>query len=1692
VSYLESVTARIVNSGKTSGTGFFVAPGLLLSCAHVTRFGKGATVSVHYQGRKLPAEVILQAPEDVPDPDKFLTPYPDVSLVSLSERVDHDCVRLTPDLPSVGDHLRTRGFTKTLPGNFASEPATFTFDGEYIFDDGVYLKLSFGEAVPGTSGGPLLDPKRDLVCGILKTSRARGTDRGGFGIPISAVTRLRPDLLSENEAFHCARAAQDELLASYGGIEPARVAEVIVRGRRGSGYRIGQTTVLTAAHVIEGDAAPLVRFEADQSTQWCVAASSRWVDATSDLAVLTIPVPEHAPSAEAVRFGRLGDRNAVVEVRAIGFPLFKLKNYDGTEVDGLDERYRDSHQAVGSIAWLSDWTARTLELPVGPPELDSDPQISPWQGMSGAAVWVGDEIVGVIREHRRTDALGRLSAVRLDRGLDGLDSSAMAELRALVALPEHGSQLHDVIPSAEGIPTAYRDVVADIAPDQLIGREDELDDLVRFCAGDKPYAWWQAQPWAGKSALMSWLVLHPPAGVDVASFFITSRLSGESDSAAFTAALIEQLAVLADASAAGQPTAQSPHRRLRDLLKTVAARSHQARRRLLIVVDGLDEDTGAGAGQSSIASLLPMHPPPGVRVLVASRPHPLPNDVHGEHPLRELRPRQLAASPYARHLELEAKRELDDLLSGSTLQRQVLGYITASGGGLSLPDLEKLTGQAPHDLSTLTGGVFGRSLQSRGSAPSIQRTGERVYLFAHETLRVTAEEQFGGTLARYRDDIHRWADGYRELGWPPETPGYLMRGYPRMLTSTNDLGRLTTCATNTARHDRMLDYTGGDYLALTEIAAAQELNLRRDGRDDVDLEIAVRLGFERDHLSQRNANMPANMPEAWCRLGETTRAEALARAITDSSWRARERALGAVAAAVAVAGDFDRAAGLVSAITDLGKQAEALAAVADAAAEADDFDRAERLAGAIRDPRKHAQALSSVARSAAAAGNHDRVQSLLSRAEGLADAIADPANQASALTSVARSAAAAGDHDRVQSLLLRAEGLADAITNPSTHAAVLSDMMRSAAAAGDHDRVQSLLLRAEGLADATTDPDEQAPTLSIVASALAAYGDLDRAERLADAITKPFWQDSALSDLVKAASGADDYDRAERLAGMITDPRSRAEELSALARSAARTGEHERVQLLLSQAEELAHAITDPYQHAAALQAVAAAVAGTGDFDRAEGLVDAITDPREHAEALSEVAATVAGAGGEDRARSLLLHAEALARAITDPRKEADALRALAVALATARDFDRAEALVDAITDPDKHAKALKEVAVALATARDFDRAEALVDAITDPDKHAEAVKAAQAALAAGEFEGPRARELARSIDLPHEQAEASSAVAVAIAGAGDLDRAERRARVITDSDWQAVALRAVAVAAAAANDFNRAEDLARAIRVPDRLYSLPSLGPSEPREQAMALSAVAVAVAKAGKFDRAEGLARAITDPGGQAAALSAVAGAVAGAGAHDQDRAQLLFTQAEALAQDIGQAREQAAAFSAVAVAIAGTGNFDRAEGLARAIIDPGEQAKALSAVAVTAAGTSNNGNRARSLFTEAEALVRAIKDRIWQPWALENLSRAMVNAGYLDWAENVVRAIPDPQKQAAALNKLAQILLDQFNALGPVRATELLRARRYLAEALAISPWDISIGTVARLDPPAFRRAVDHPSTAKSLARVIALLG
>jgi len=374
-----------------------------------------------------------------------------------------------------------------------------------------------------------------------------------------------------------------------------------------------------------------------------------------------------------------------------------------------------------------------------------------------------------------------------------------------------------VVPRAEVVRSRYARVAAQIFPGRLVGREEERAELAAFCTGrsDSPhgYVWWRAPAWAGKSALMASLVLDPPERVRVVSFFVTARLAGQSDRAAFLEAVPAQLSELVGQQPPGGLTEHSRLTWFWDLLEQAAQTCAERGERLVLLVDGLDEDRGIGVGDDahSIAGALPARLPDGVRVVVAGRPNPpVPSDVPPRHPLRDPSiVHSLSPSPAAQGIKEAAERELDELLFGGQVERDLLGLLVAAEGGLSSGDLAELTGLTPGEVDRRLRTAYGRSFSSRESA--WRPNGTRVFVLAHEELHNSAVAALGeSALACYRKRIHAWADDYRDRGWPAGTPEYLLRGYHQMLRACGEVSRMVACATDRARLDRMLDVSGGD------------------------------------------------------------------------------------------------------------------------------------------------------------------------------------------------------------------------------------------------------------------------------------------------------------------------------------------------------------------------------------------------------------------------------------------------------------------------------------------------------------------------------------------------------------------------------------------------------------------------------------------------------------------------------------------------------------------------------------------------------------------------------------------------------------------------------------------------------------------------------------------------------------------
>jgi tetratricopeptide (TPR) repeat protein len=1052
--------------------------------------------------------------------------------------------------------------------------------------------------------------------------------------------------------------------------------------------------------------------------------------------------------------------------------------------------------------------------------------------------------------------------------------------------------------------SAYLEQVRRIAPPDPPGLEDrdaEMAELARFCiAPDGPsYAWWQAGPWAGKSALLSTFVLCPPREVaeraTIVSFFITSRLAAQDSREAFTQVMLEQLAALLGQPLPAVLPEATREAYLLDLMTQAAKHCQRADGLLLLVVDGLDEDRGVTTGPDahSIAGLLPASPPAGMRVLVAGRPHPpVPDDVPDWHPLRDpaiIRP--LSASPHARDVRRLGRQELQRLLRGSTAEQDLLGLLAAARGGLTARDLADLAGVPLWEVENVLHTAAGRTLQGRPSLIAAARRPD-VYLLGHEELQAAATDYLAGRLAGYRQRLHDWADGWSATRWPPETPEYLLIGYFRLVDDLADLPRMTRYALDTARHDRMLDLTGGDAAALVETRIVLD---RIASQGEPDLVAALSLACHRDYLRRRSARIPPRLPAVWATVGQVSRAQALALAITHSHLRAE--ALAEVAAALARAGQHERAEAVARAVADPGLQARALGDVAGALARAGQYERAENIARSVTEPGSPAYALAQVAAAQAEAGHHYRAQET-------AGSVTDPAQRAGALAEVAMALARTGKDALARAAGVRAEAAVRAITVwhcPPEY--IVSQVAAALAQSGQHERALAI---ARLFPEA--DFDQERP-LTEVARALARAGKRERAEAIARSIPDRNPRARALAAVAEALAQAGQHEEAEAVAESVADPRAQACALAAIAGALTKAGRHEQARVLAARAEEVAQPVTDTFgQPGDGLAEVAETLARAGHYEQAEAIARSLPRPILQASALAEVAVALAQAKRHHQAATLAQRSEDITRSAANHDSRADDLREIAGALAWAGQHQQAEAIARSLPDWDSQARALSEVAAALAQAGQHQQAEDIVRSVSQPPPAPYASTAIPAPF-----------HHIMEIGASHALQSAAADVVGALARQGDYERAEAITESLSGSA-RARALSQVAGALARAGQHQRAGTLAMQAR--DIAGSLIGRG---------ATIELAGVLARAGQHKVAADVARASTDPGEQARALTEVVLAMTLTGQHEQ--AGTLALEAADVARSITEPHEHGNAMARVAWALAKAGKTGPASRMAAA---------------------------------------------------------------------------------------------------------------------------------------------------------------
>ncbi len=186
---LKHCTVKILSGSSGWGTGFFVAPGLVLTCAHVLKNAANHPVQVLYpeQGQGYLATLESEAEFD----------YIDVALLRLQEPVlKHPCVYLDESV-QLNDLLCSYGYPDDFTaGSFA------TFQSEALTGGNSFIKFKAGQVRSGMSGSPLLNQRTGKICGMVKFTRDRSIDLGGGAIPVQVILAQFPQLRSLQQQFH--------------------------------------------------------------------------------------------------------------------------------------------------------------------------------------------------------------------------------------------------------------------------------------------------------------------------------------------------------------------------------------------------------------------------------------------------------------------------------------------------------------------------------------------------------------------------------------------------------------------------------------------------------------------------------------------------------------------------------------------------------------------------------------------------------------------------------------------------------------------------------------------------------------------------------------------------------------------------------------------------------------------------------------------------------------------------------------------------------------------------------------------------------------------------------------------------------------------------------------------------------------------------------------------------------------------------------------------------------------------------------------------------------------------------------------------------------------------------------------------------------------------------------------------------
>jgi tetratricopeptide (TPR) repeat protein len=319
----------------------------------------------------------------------------------------------------------------------------------------------------------------------------------------------------------------------------------------------------------------------------------------------------------------------------------------------------------------------------------------------------------------------------------------------------------------------------------------------------------------------------------------------------------------------------------------VADAATQEKKRLVIVIDALDEDKSSERDKQSVIEMLPRHNISNTVIILSSRPEPNIQEIPYlsiDHPVKTCPTYTLKQLQLSKDFKKRATEELNALYKKNQKSVDIVALLAVSNGSLSISDLAELTGELPLVISRLFEESTGRIFLSVNSHQSpLVKNKDKRYMLGHADIQEQAMRDFvGKNVKRYMRILDAWCDNYKDNGWPVDTPLYLLTDYLGLLAGNCNWRGLGSILSDQAFISLLFEILLPNTIYLQHIKSVLQVLIEDE---QPDLLLISMLSHQRERLKQYNSSIPNEMPVILARLGKFDFAISLSDSFTSNQTR---------------------------------------------------------------------------------------------------------------------------------------------------------------------------------------------------------------------------------------------------------------------------------------------------------------------------------------------------------------------------------------------------------------------------------------------------------------------------------------------------------------------------------------------------------------------------------------------------------------------------------------------------------------------------------------------------------------------------------------------------------------------------------------------------------------------------------------